>query len=759
MVRGFLEGLVDVAGPGFAGERPGDDRAAGDEVAGLLADDAGDRQGAVARRGARLHLAVDAFDGGGAVDHAAQVLAGLVDEAEVVVQDRHGRVLQVRHRERDQALGAAHQLVARHGAAVGIEPAPPEARDLVGEMTGVHALPLGQHQVGLQRLVGILDVGRRGFGIARRHGRRRAGRGGGSARARGGRRHGVARQRLQLARVLVHFAEVTLERLCHRFEHHATNALEVLLAELAIDLVAFVEPEAQQGRPTVAPCRKLFDAVLQQFERLQARREVDAVVLQANRLLQIGPHARHQLPVACVRPAPEREQKGQCGDSADEAEAPGPELGSTRVLANEIAVGEDDAREEFLEEEAVLARHDGAGAAGPGGQGELVGDAVARLAGRFADLHRAREIEAAEHRPVLVGVLFEQRRDEGPQHRLGGGEFEREREHARRQRLAPVERHLRERQFLQAVLQLVEVPVELLDRVGRLVGAVGQGRAPDLLALLRVLVGEELAETRDQVGLGEQHVDRREDLERLGQLLHALAQGLGQADRRVGPGLGQLGDARRDEDAVDRRLATVLLQKPQETEPLGAVFLLHRIASRGVDEDAVAAEEPVAIAGAADALDDVVGAARERKAQARLHDGRALARRRIADDHVPRQLVERGPAGAFAELGGLDRLDRLLQSDLQRLDLPTVARWRAGGRLHEVAVELLLESSRRATRSNVAHRPHGEPDAAGNGECDGGVDEADLQHVGAEEQEGGERGEPQHAEYTGVDQQTECAVH
>jgi hypothetical protein len=131
--------------------------------------------------------------------------------------------------------------------------------------------------------------------------------------------------------------------------------------------------------------------------------------------------------------------------------------------------------------------------------------------------------------------------------------------------------------------------------------------------------------------------------EPLGQFLHALAQVLGQVDGEFRTVACQLGHADGDDDAVDRRFLAVFFQQVEEAEPLAAVFVDHGVAARRVEQDAVGGEEPVAVAGAAHALDDF--AVGEGELQAGAGDGRALACGRITDHHIPGQLVQRGVAG------------------------------------------------------------------------------------------------------------------
>ena len=90
----------------------------------------------------------------------------------------------------------------------------------------------------------------------------------------------------------------------------------------------------------------------------------------------------------------------------------------------------------------------------------------------------------------------------------------------------------------------------------------------------------------------------------------------------------------------------LLLQEVEEGEPALAVALgvgiLRRVAAGRVDQHGLLGEPPVAIARAADALDDGLrlAAARERELQAGIDQRRGLAGARRPDDDVPGQVVE-----------------------------------------------------------------------------------------------------------------------
>ena len=141
---------------------------------------------------------------------------------------------------------------------------------------------------------------------------------------------------------------------------------------------------------------------------------------------------------------------------------------------------------------------------------------------------------------------------------------------------------------------------------------------------------EILHEAGDQVGLGEQRIDREVDLQPLVQFEQPRADGVG-----VGLDLRrrqrhQVFEADRDHDAVDRLARPVLLEQVEEGEPallvgLG-VGILGGVAAGGVDQHRVFGEPPVAVARAADAGDRRRRcAARQREFQAGIDQRGGLA--------------------------------------------------------------------------------------------------------------------------------------
>ena len=118
------------------------------------------------------------------------------------------------------------------------------------------------------------------------------------------------------------------------------------------------------------------------------------------------------------------------------------------------------------------------------------------------------------------------------------------------------------------------MPIEQGDQFVATGLLIGNRRPPYPVALIPVEIEEKFMETRNQVDLGEKHVDRRKHLQLLGQLLDALTQALGQIDRETGRIAHQLANAHGHDDAVDGRPWPVLFQQTKKTEPFLAIFLV-----------------------------------------------------------------------------------------------------------------------------------------------------------------------------------------
>src|SRR5690606_8677710 len=91
----------------------------------------------------------------------------------------------------------------------------------------------------------------------------------------------------------------------------------------------------------------------------------------------------------------------------------------------------------------------------------------------------------------------------------------------------------------------------------------------------------------------------------------------------------------------DRRPRAVFFQQVEKGEPLTTVLAADGVTSGGIQYDAFGGEVPVAIAGAANPLHHTVAVVLKGKLESGIKNGGAFPRRRIADDHMPRQLIKR----------------------------------------------------------------------------------------------------------------------
>ena len=424
-------------------------------------------------------------------------------------------------------------------------------------------------------------------------------------------------------------------------KHHRLQARKVLLLQAGLNGLALIQAEPQGPRTAFAIALHLLQSVLQDLQSLQARLQIHTPLLHLLGLDQIRLHMGHQLAVAHVGPGPGRQQSTQQDHATQKGGIAQAQLVATGVLLHQLTIGKDHLGEQLLQEEATLGIHRGRGALLQL-QAKLAGHTLAGPAGGLPLLHGAGEIKATEDRSELIGVLFKQRGDEGAQRRLERRKFQREGQHARRQLLTAMQGHARHRCLFQAGEQLIKVLIKLRYGIRSRRGVIRQRGAPDLVTLCTITVFEEIHETGNQIGLGEDHIDRREDFQLLGQLLHALAQLARQVNGELGLVGAQLRHADGDDHAIQGSFGAVLLEQRQEAQPLAAVFFVHRVAARCVQQDAFGREVPIAVTGAANALNDVVGVVGKGKLQTRHHHRRAFTRSRVANHGIPGQLIQRG---------------------------------------------------------------------------------------------------------------------
>ena len=111
-----------------------------------------------------------------------------------------------------------------------------------------------------------------------------------------------------------------------------------------------------------------------------------------------------------------------------------------------------------------------------------------------------------------------------------------------------------------------EFAIEALADAARLFGGI-ECRSPDLRAPLGVELGEELVEAGEQIGLGHHQVDRQAHAEAPVQLAHAVAHVLRIPRELFLVPVHEVGDAQRDDHAVQRLARAEALQQIEETEP------------------------------------------------------------------------------------------------------------------------------------------------------------------------------------------------
>ncbi|KAG1185140.1 hypothetical protein G6F35_014940 [Rhizopus arrhizus] len=188
------------------------------------------------------------------------------------------------------------------------------------------------------------------------------------------------------------------------------------------------------------------------------------------------------------------------------------------------------------------------------------------------------------------------------------------------------------------------------------------------------------------------------------------------------------------------------LEQVQEAHPLVAVFLVDRVAARRVQQDAFGREEPVAVTGAAYAAHGCAVLVGERELQPRIDHGAALAGGGVADDDVPRQLVQRFVARGLADLGRLDGAYRLRQARAQRVDLVAVG----GGAGRGACLHLLFQHVAQllvgAPGAAPAPQPHAEPQEQQHSQQCAGPGHGDLHGVGEQEQKHDQRDQSDHHE-------------
>ncbi|MNP20643.1 hypothetical protein D3C76_1132230 [compost metagenome] len=215
------------------------------------------------------------------------------------------------------------------------------------------------------------------------------------------------------------------------------------------------------------------------------------------------------------------------------------------------------------------------------------------------------------------------------------------------------------RHLLPVTGQFVHRLAEALAPVGLRVTLVREGLAHHFTTRGVIQLAIERGEAGDQVTLGEHQVDRQAHFQQRAAFLDAFAQALGHALLVLGRTMQDVGNADADDQAVERAALAMLAQQLQEAAPLAGFFGAVHVAPGGVQQHRFGAEEPVAVACAAQARHPCAFALGIGEVQARLQDHRALASGRLADHQVPGQGVKRVLGRGAARLVAVQALDAL----------------------------------------------------------------------------------------------------
>jgi hypothetical protein len=173
-----------------------------------------------------------------------------------------------------------------------------------------------------------------------------------------------------------------------------------------------------------------------------------------------------------------------------------------------------------------------------------------------------------------------------------------------------------------------------------------EGFAPDPRARVGVELAKHFQKAREQVGLGDQQVDREAHAEALVELGDACAHVPGIALALLFVPQHEVRNAQRHQRAVQGAARTETLDQVEEARPGSRVgfqvALLRGVAAGGIQQYGFLREPPVAVARAADTRQRRIAALAllpQRELEARIHQSGGLARARRADEHVPGQLM------------------------------------------------------------------------------------------------------------------------
>ena len=219
-----------------------------------------------------------------------------------------------------------------------LKPAAPETGDLVHKMPRLHVLAIGQHQIRLERVVGVFHIGAGRLHKPLVH-HLGCGRGSRCLHPHH-RRFGNAGHGLQIASIAVDFSQVLFNRLGHWAQHQLLHSSEVLLTQVRFDGVALVQAHADRQGTVCFPFFQLANAVMKNRHRLHAPGQIHLVALQLNGAIQISGNLLHQLPVGQIGRCPPTQGQRQHQHSGGKCGCTQATLAATGVLLDQLFVGE-----------------------------------------------------------------------------------------------------------------------------------------------------------------------------------------------------------------------------------------------------------------------------------------------------------------------------------------------------------------------------------------------------------------------------------
>ncbi|MNO71444.1 hypothetical protein D3C76_623610 [compost metagenome] len=352
---------------------------------------------------------------------------------------------------------------------------------------------------------------------------------------------------------------------------------------------------------------------------------------------------------------------------AQQGRAGGGVLAQARLIEGQVAIGEDHPTERISDEVAAVADFPAAALLRLlmlRLQGERLGQVVfIHLAQLLVGLQGTGEIQPAQQQRRTAATGFGEVLEKLFQYPGQLGEIVREVQQ-RAVGIGTQGNHLGVDVATYMTVQVGQLGIQ--HRAQALVTDLGQteGHAQGLLALVEVQAFKRLAEARQLIGLAQHQVDRWIGVQAIVVFLDARHQLCGEF---VALGRGarqQFRQAHHQHQAVDRGLAALLFQQPQEGGELTGRRVVSQVTAGRIDHHGLGAEIPIAMLGAALC---VVGAAGNARGQTGAGQQRGLAGCGHADDQVPRQIVKRRRAAATGRAVGAQHRDGVLEAFAQHV--------------------------------------------------------------------------------------------